>query len=224
MKRLYVVGVILAGTMLLLPNVVLAVQQQPIEVTNLFDWATSDPPDWARGGLYAALGLVGALVTVFGLIGGAVPGTAGSAKIIAGLKRVEEREKVLDGLIKDSAVRNPEEIRAVELAANNLRDDVRDARRRQFILAASLYAILGAFFAALLAGDLLQALLVGAGWTAYLGALGLKSEYSERKSLKDEGIEKFEGLVQTALERPLVDHEIQEGRIFVSEAGVLKAL
>ena len=69
-----------------------AAAAEAIEVGNLFTWATgSTIPDWGRGGLYAALGLIGALVTVFTLIGGAVPGTAGFARIETGLKRVEER-------------------------------------------------------------------------------------------------------------------------------------
>jgi hypothetical protein len=54
-----------------------------IELTNLFGWAAADPPDWGRKALFAGLGLAGALVTVFGLIGGVVPGTAGKAKIEA---------------------------------------------------------------------------------------------------------------------------------------------
>ncbi len=162
-----------------------------IEVVNLFTWATGPSPDWGRGALYAFLGLIGALVTVFGLIGGAVPGTAGFARIEAGMKRVEGREKILDKLIKDSD-RKAEEITAVEKATDNLRDDMRSDRWRQFTLAAVLYALLGAFFAALLARDLLQALVIGAGWTAYLGALGLKKDYAERKSMKDQTTEKFE--------------------------------
>ena len=82
----------------------------------------------------------GALITVFGLIGGAIPGTAVFARIEAGMKRVEEREKIIDKLIKDSK-RNPEAIKAVEVATNNLRDDLRENRRRQFRLAAGLKAV-----------------------------------------------------------------------------------
>ncbi len=194
---------------------------QPIGVANLFTWATGDSPDWGRGALYSCLGLLGALVTVFSLVGGAIPGTAGFARIEAGMKRVEEREKILDIMIKDPN-KIAANIEVVEQAANNLRDDIRADRRRQFMTAAFLYAILGAFFAALLAQDLLQALIIGAGWTAYLGALGLKKDYAERKSLKDETTEKLENaLSQASAGTPLSDNDHMA---LMSEAQVSKAI
>jgi hypothetical protein len=168
-----------------------ASEQKAISVANPFTWATTSPIDWDKGFLYAGLGLVGALVTVFSLVGGAVPGTSGFARIEAGLKRVEEREKIIDKLIRDKR-RYPDVITAVEKATDNLRDDLRADRRQQFAIAATLYAILGAFFATALAQDLLQALLIGAGWTAYLGAMGLKRDYAERKSIKDKATEELE--------------------------------
>jgi len=73
-----------------------------------------------------------------------------------------------------------------------LRDDLRSDMRQQFALAATLYVVLGAFFAAALAQDLLQALVIGAGWTAYLGAFGLKRDYAERKLIKDKATEELE--------------------------------
>lgn len=193
MKRLLIAAVLVVTVALLLTGPVLAQEPEPeepalIELANLFTWARSTPPEWGKGALYAGLGLVGALVTVFGFIGGVVPGTAGHASIEAGLKRVEEREKIIDALMKDP-VGNAAEIKAIEQATNNLRDDVNRDRRRQFTIAAILYAVLGAFFAVLLARDLLQALVIGAGWTAFLGALGLKKDYAERKAAKDQVIE-----------------------------------
>lgn len=173
---------------------------EPIELANLFTWALSETPNWGLGALYAGLGLVGALVTVFGLVGGAIPGTTGFAHIDAGLKRVEEREKRLDQLINDSNS-DPKRIESIEKATNNLRDDLEQSRRKQFTLAAILYVVLGAFFAAMLARDLLQAILIGAGWTAYLGALGLKKDYNERKALKDDATQKLENVLNEAKEK-----------------------
>ena len=172
----------------------------PIETVNVFTWAAGPSPDWARGALYALLGLIGALITVFSLVGGAIPGTAGYMRIEAGMKRVEDREKILDKLIEDSE-RDPEKIKAVNIATNSLRDDIRQDRRRQFALAAGLYAVLGAFSAAMLAQDLLQSLVIGAGWTAFLGAMGLKKDYADRKSVKDQTTEKLENALSEAKDK-----------------------
>jgi hypothetical protein len=224
MKRVAAVLTTMGALSLILTNPLVAQQSQPIDVANLFTWLASAPPDWVRGILYSALGLVGALVVVFTLVGGAVPGTAGFARIEADLKRVEEREKILDDLLK-AVVKNPAEIAAVEVATNNLRDDVAADRRRQFALAAAIYTVLGAFFAAMLARDVLQALVVGAGWTSYLGALGLKKDYAERKSVKDEATERLETIVSRAIQGAvLTDHEIREAQSALSEAVVSKAL
>lgn len=85
---------------------------------------------------------------------------------------------------------------AVEKVVNNLRDDLREERWRQFLIAAIFYAVLGAFFASLLAQDMLQGLLIGAGWTGYLGILGLKRDYAERASEKDNALERSEDTLQ----------------------------
>lgn len=224
MKRVAAVLTISGALSIIWTRPLVAQQSQSIDVANLFTWLASAPPDWVRGILYSALGLVGALVVVFTLVGGAVPGTAGFSRIEADLKRVEERERILDDLLK-AVVKNPAEIAAVEVATNNLREDVAADRRRQFALAAAIYTILGAFFAAMLARDVLQALLVGAGWTSYLGALGLRKDYAERKAVKDEVTERLESVVSRALQGViLTDHEIREARSALSEAVVSKAL
>lgn len=145
--------------------------------------------DWKLGGLYAVMGFAGALVTIFFLIGGAVPGTVGAARIEAGLKRIDEWEKALNARIEAKA--DPEDIKAVEVALNNYRDDVRSMRRWQFTLASVLYAILGAFFALMLAGNALQALIIGAGWTSYIGVVNLKRDSDQRKVVKNEVIDQL---------------------------------
>lgn len=164
-------------------------QPAQINIADLFFWATTTPPDWSQGALLAGLGFVGALVTIFSLIGGAVPGTAGQVKIETDTDRYNRMHQRLEDLINEPNS-NPEMIKAVETAVNDLRDDLSSERWRQFGIATILYAILGAFFAALLAKDLLQALVIGAGWTAVLGTVGLKNDYDGRKKIKDEQLEK----------------------------------
>jgi hypothetical protein len=165
---------------------------ESIKVADLFTWAKITPVNWGRGVLFAVLGLFGAFVTIFGLIGGAVPGTAGQAKIDSDEERLNTFYKRLEELI---AAHSPDAtaITAVEHTVNNLRDDLRAERWRQFGIATVLYALLGAFFSALLAQDMLQALAFGAGWTSLLGTLGLKKDYAQRKATKDAVMEKALG-------------------------------
>lgn len=192
MKRLFIITILVACTPLLVTNIAFAQGPEPtpeLKVTDLFSWASTTPPDWGRGALFAGLGFIGALVTIFGLIGGAVPGTAGQAKIDADTERLDKLSKRLEELITTSPP-DAAAIAAVENTVNNLRDDLRAERWRQFGIATVLYAILGAFFSTLLAKDMLQALVIGAGWTGFLGTLGLKKDYAERKAPKDATLEK----------------------------------
>ena len=182
MKRLFIIAILVACTSLLVSTITLAQEPEPIKTTaNLFSWF----PVWWKGALFAGLGLIGALVTIFGLIGGAVPGTAGQVKIDADTAQLYRWSKQLGELI-GAPTRDAAAIAAVGKAVNDLRDDLRMERRHQFAIATVLYALLGAFFSAFLAQDMLQALVIGAGWTGLLGTLGLKKDYAERKAKKDE--------------------------------------
>jgi hypothetical protein len=203
MKRLPIILVITVMFMFLTPIMAAAQETGTRNDIQFFAWLTGDSPDWSTGILYAIMGFVGALVTLFGMIGGAVPGTGGFARIEANLKRLEEREKKVDELINDPN-KDSKFLEKVEKATNNLRDDLRVDRRNQFLLASVLYAFLGAFFAALLAKDLVQALVIGAGWTGLIGVLGLKRDYRERKQIKDE--------ISTKLENALFQEPCHESK------------
>lgn len=154
--------------------------------TVLFHWREAEGgPDWGTGWLYAALGAVGALITMFSLIGGAVPGIAGQARIDADGKRLELLYERLLALAKETPP-DAKGIEAIGESVDRLRDDLRRERWRQFTVALLFYVVLGAFFASALAYDLLQAIVIGAGWTGYTGVLGLKKDFGERKKAKDE--------------------------------------
>jgi hypothetical protein len=161
------------------------------------DWATGTTIDWAKGGLLLMFGAAGALFTIFTLIGGVVPGTAGQAQIETDTAMLAKWTQKLSTLIEGEKVR---EIDATQVAVQNLRRDATRERWRQFVFASVLYLLLGAFFAAVLADDLLQAAAIGAGWTAAAGSLGLKSDYSKRKETKDDVIVSYQDHVET-LER-----------------------
>jgi hypothetical protein len=213
MKRLLCIAMVAACTSLLMTGIAGAQELGPIEAANLFTWAQTTPPDWVRGVLFAGLGLIGAFVTIFGLVGGAVPGTAGQAKIDAdteSLNRLSQRlEELITAPKPDAAV-----IEAVEKTVNNLRDDLRAERWRQFAIASVLYAILGAFFSAGLAQDVLQALVIGAGWTGLLGTVGLKKDFAARKTTKDTTLEKAVSRVRE------LETKLEEGGITSIDIGL----
>ena len=129
------------------------------------------------------MGLAGALVTVYGVIGGTIPTGAG-ARLEA---EYAELAKTMEqfGQLKAKAAADPASVPAAgefSLETDRLRDDLerkRKALARNWGLA---YALLGMFFALLLAKDLLQALTYGAGWTALAGALGIKTEVDAAKA------------------------------------------
>ena len=162
-----------------------------INQADLFSWMTTNPPNYGLGIAFFILGFIGALVAIFGLIGGVIPGTNGKAQLDVQMARLENEEKRLEQLINDANT-NPELLKAVEIAVNNIRDDITHERRKQFNQAAIIYLILGAFFAAMLATNMLQAIVIGFGWTAIVGVLGLKNDHEYRSNKKDEVIEKLE--------------------------------
>ncbi len=164
--------------------------------TVLFHWAEGENPEWWLGARFAALGLVGALVTMFSLIGGAVPGTAGKAEIDADRKRLEIVTERLLALVESPAP-DASVIAVVSSSADRLRDDLKREQWRQFTVASSFYLLLGGFFACALAYDQLQALIVGAGWTTYAGALGLKRDSEARKKIKDKALNNAEQVLAT---------------------------
>lgn len=169
-----------------------------VSLADLFSWYTGTNRDWGAGIFYAILGAVGAMVVVYTLIGGAMPGTKGQADIDHDKARVETLTTKLDALMTNVKPETTAEIDSISKALNHLRDDVARERWRQFWLGAVLYLVLGAFFASMVAKNLLEALVIGAGWTALLGSVGLKSEGEARGAIKDAAISKLQTAVTRA--------------------------
>ncbi|HSN86013.1 MAG TPA: hypothetical protein VL025_04610, partial [Thermoanaerobaculia bacterium] len=102
MKRSLLVSLLVVGMLCMIAGIAVAQPEgadlptERFEKGEILTWLTSNPPDWSKGGVFAGLGLIGALVTLFGLIGGAVPGTAGQARIDADSKRLEVMSTRLD--------------------------------------------------------------------------------------------------------------------------------
>lgn len=212
MRRLYTLTLLMFGLSMLVADAAVAQSTQP-DVVDLFSWITPQGTDWKLGILFTVTGLVGALVTTFGLIGGAVSGTAGQARIDADTERLDRLTRILVDLLTDESA-NTDRMREVADSVNQLRSYLSKERWRQFSIAAFLYAVLGAAFAAALAQDLLQALVIGAGWTGVLGSLGLRSDAQTRRGIKDEALTR----IQTQLKRIQQEYQTSFARL-AREAG-----
>jgi hypothetical protein len=119
MRRLYTLTLLMFGLSMLVADAAVAQSTQP-DVVDLFSWITPQGTDWKLGILFTVTGLVGALVTTFGLIGGAVPGTAGQARIDADTERLDRLTRILEDLLTDESA-NTDRMREVADSVNQLR-------------------------------------------------------------------------------------------------------
>ncbi len=199
MIRISITLLLVLGILILLPGSARAQLIEPpestkIEIANLFTWLLITPIDWGRGALLAGLGLAGALITTIFLVGTTIPGTAGQVKIDSQAERLDRFYKRLDELIKADKL-EPKVIGVLENMVDKMRADLRAERWCQIGIAAVLYALLGAVVASMLAQDILQALVIGAGWTGLIGNLGLKSDYKKRASEKDSALDNLQAIL-----------------------------
>ncbi len=210
MKKIFVV--LLSVAVLTAANVASA-QAEPVvqDKTILFHWYMGTSPDWPTGGLYALCGLAGALITIFSVIGSVVPGTAGKARLDSDQSRLDRYSNRLEELSKLDPP-DTEAIKALTTAIANLRKSLRSERWQQFWVGFALYTLLGAFFATAVAQTLAQAVVLGAGWTSFLGVFGLKSDFTVRKEAKDEILGKAEQVL-AAIETDLQKSVGSEGSV-----------
>ena len=157
--------------------------------TTFLSWATGPGSiDWSRGAALAGLGLVGALVEVYVSTGEALPSIGGQARISGLQARLSEEQAHREDAVTRCEQLAPQEnvseqFEQFETVAGLRQDSIRalsrelaTVRRQQTYVGVPVYLLLGAFFASAVATNLLQALLVGFGWTAVLGRLGLRQD------------------------------------------------
>jgi hypothetical protein len=172
-----------------------ALAQEGVEEVQpeFFVWLPDNPLVGAAIGVAA---LLGALFTVFTSIGGVLPGTAGKSKLDAEEARLDSYYKSFSDHLASGG--DAATIKALGDVIDQLRDDIGSERRRQFGLGAVLYAVLGVAAALALATNWVQAVVISAGWTAYVGTFGLKSDYGVRKAAKDDALKALEKKVEKA--------------------------
>ena len=101
-----------------------------VEVVSFLRWLTADPINWAEGAIFFALGSIGALVTVYGLIQGKLPGIAAQAQIDLDRQRLNRYVERLDNLLNASPP-DWQGVKEVQSTVNELRDDL-DRLRAHF--------------------------------------------------------------------------------------------
>jgi hypothetical protein len=170
--------------------------------SGFFPWVTAgDFSDNLPTGLgLAALGVAGALVLIFGLLGSLLPSMGGKAGYDAlmleiGLlaKRRDNQIKPRESYVRSEADLGPEQ----RQEASNLTHDLtrmieskeaeaRHMYRQLMWLGIPIYIVIGGALAVLLASTALQALLIGFAWTSIADRLGLKRELGEKRERKEE--------------------------------------
>jgi hypothetical protein len=155
---------------------------------------------------FFALGLVGALVTIYLFLGEWLPSMGGKAeyeKLKLSTEELRERRDVLM-TIRENFTSGGEPLPADQREeAKSLSDEIQNEidtntaradRLHKRILAQGLflYAFLGGAFAVLFAETLVQAMLIGFGWTAVADRFGLKREEAAKADLRDHEIRKLE--------------------------------
>lgn len=158
--------------------------------------------DWAVGLVYAAVGIIGALVFVYFAFDEALPGMGGLTRLNDLETELGELERKRAGiaetrqrLLAESPVDN-ERLVGLDALTKSYDSRVQEklaaiTRVRRMRLAAGipLYIILGGVVASAFATNLLQALLIGFGWTGVVQAVGLRQRTAEVKNASAKEVE-----------------------------------
>ena len=180
----------------------------------LFPWIESGGLDanWGEGLGFAALGIVGALVTIYLFLGGFLPSMGGKAEYEATrlelqdlAKRREKQIGLRELYTRGQVGVSPERLREADKLTDDLGDiieakEARAAKLRRELIAIGfpLYILLGGVFALLFASNALQAILVGFGWTAVADRIGLRRELDEKSRQREEEINKLTDRAEAA--------------------------
>ncbi len=186
--------------------------------------------NWAVGLIHFLLGAIGALVMVYLFLGEFLPSMGGRADYVKDdfelrqhkkmrqdilLARIEQAER-----IRTREVSGEKQLQTVELqqqerlrldVADKLGDDLNEIveflerrvdrnRWRLFLLGFPMYILLGGFFAAALALNMMQALLIGFSWTAIVERFGLARQQEEVKRIRAQEIAELEQRAEEAVE------------------------
>jgi len=178
------------------------------------------------------LGVAGALVTAYLFLGDFLPSMGGKVDydlqrgILDDLKKRKEKTlALLESYVQGGEAVPPERLEAAEQLSKDfettitrMEASIAKDRWRLFRLGFPVYILLGGFFATAFATNLLQAILIGFGWTAVADRIGLNRELDARKAIKDDKVDTLE---KQALE---FQRKLIEANARVREAEAQKEL
>ena len=182
-----------------------------IDTSVIYPWSDGNglQDRWTDGLEIFLLGLVGGLTAVYLYLGTFLPGMTASASLGEAEAEVQinkaHRDAVLDRYRGAVELGQPPPLQAQELVERydaivaRSTAQVRTERWRAQLLGMPLFAILGGAFAVLFASNLLQALLIGFGWTVVAKQAGLSRTQAQRREKKNEQISQLE--VAASVER-----------------------
>lgn len=206
---LRIVLILIASTLVVsVPAVAWAAAGDSTGTTDvLFPWVTSGgfSENWLEGLGFVGLGVVGALVTVYFLLGDFLPSMGGKAEYeesrleLADLTQRRDRQIELRERFSRGELALPDERLQ---AANKLTEDLSAAitqkgqelqRQKRSLLAMGMpiYVLLGGAFAVLFASNGLQAFFIGFGWTGLADRIGLSKELAARSTKREVEVQKL---------------------------------
>lgn len=169
-------------------------------VGEFFHWATTPTGiDWQLGAALAGAGVVGALITLYLLLGEPLPLLGNTVRITElrlRLSYLEKKRRAITETRLRLADQDPlptERLGALEGISNThseeitcVQSELNQEVRRGLRWGVPLYVLLAGLIAAAFATNLIQALVVGFGWTTILDRLGVKQQESEREDRRAE--------------------------------------
>ncbi|HET7506838.1 MAG TPA: hypothetical protein VFJ53_00635 [Solirubrobacterales bacterium] len=188
--------------------------------SGFFPWKTGgDFSDNLPTGVgLAAMGIIGALILIFGFLGSYLPSMGGKTEYKALLLEIETLTKRRDRLLasREDYVSSGDDFggeRRREATAltqdltaviKSKEEEAQRKYRQVMRLGIPIYVLMGGGLAVLLATNALQALLIGFAWTSVIDRLGLKWEEEKKEEVKEESAAKVKSV---ATER---DREVEE--------------
>lgn len=168
----------------------------------LFPWVKSGnfADNWLDGLGLAALGLIGALVTVYLFLGEFLPSMGGRAayeelkveigaladrrdrQLVPREHYAKDDEEELTDKQREESARITEQLTAI---IDQKEGEAKALRRHLFLMGFPTYLLLGGAFAVLFASNALQALLIGFGWTAVADRIGLNRTDNVKAKARD---------------------------------------